>query len=280
MGSTSKEIHYPRSVFGSETSRRRAAIPKVRLGIFYLALALAGVLSILFLPDLLATHVTGWTAGGAAELGMHRLHIMGIATVVSVFLIGLFAQAYRPRHRVAAMWGAFATILIASLGTVWYGVGRPEEVLPFLTLTTVALVAHPAGRGLLRRDKQYSPALLGLLAIAAIPILAFVVSQLSLTTSAVDPHALAGHYVMMVALVMATLGYGIFAALRFRGWRLAAWLAAIPMAYYGVMSIAFPLQSGSTGALWGTLAILWAIVFIAVAEASRVRDDPILQRAA
>ena len=278
MGITNKEIHYPRSVFGTEKSRRRVAMRRARLVIFYLSLGLAGVLSIMFLPDLLATLVTGWTASGAAELGMHRLHVMGIATVVSVFLLGLFAQAYRPRQRVAAMWGAFAVILSVSLGTVWYGVGRPEEVLPFLTLTSIALLAHPAGRDMLRRSAQYSPALLALLAVAAIPILAFVAGQLSLTTSSVDPHALDGHYVMMVGLMVAPLAYGIFAALRFSGWRLAAWLAGLPMMYYGMMSIAFPLQSGSTGVFWGVLAILWAIAFVTVAESSRAVDSELLRQ--
>lgn len=280
MGITNTEIHYRRSVFGSENSRRRIAMRRVRLVMFYLSLALAGVLSIMFLPDLLATLVTGWTASGATELGMHRLHVMGIATVVSVFLLGLFAQAYRPRQRVATMWGAFAVILSVSLGTVWYGVGRPEEVLPFLTLTTIALIAHPAGRGMVQRGAQYSPALVTLLALAAIPILAFVAGQLSLTTSPVDPHALDGHYVMMVGLMIAPLAYGLVAALRFSGWRLAAWLAALPMVYYGMMSIAFPLQSGSTGALWGALAILWAIAFVTVAESSRAVDSESLSRRA
>ncbi|RQG92450.1 hypothetical protein EA473_16605 [Natrarchaeobius chitinivorans] len=236
------------------------------------------MLTVAFLPDLLATLATGWTAAGAAELGIHRLHVMGIAAVVGVFLLGLFAQAYRPTQRVASMWGAFAVILVATAGTVWYGVGRPEEVIPFFLLTGIALLTHPAGRRLLRRGDSFSPALLGLVAVAAVPLLAFVGTQLSLTTSAVDPHAVDGHYVMMVALAIAPLAYGVVAALGFAGWRLASWLAALPMVYYGLLSIAFPLQVGSTGAVWGGLAILWAIAFVAVAEYSRRGPSRLFRR--
>ncbi|WP_436343321.1 hypothetical protein [Natronorubrum sp. FCH18a] len=262
-----------------EIGKGRSRLASARAGAFYLPLLLAGVMTVLFLPDLLATLVTGWTAEGGAELGIHRLHIMGIAAVVAVFLLGLFAQAYQPKKRVASMWGAFVTILVVSAGTVVFGVGRPEEVLPFLLVTSLALVAHPAGRNVLRRGNSYSPALLGLVAIAAIPLLAFAITQLSLSSSTTDPHALDGHYVMMVGLLIAPLAYGSFAALGFVGWRLASWLAALPMAYYGLLSVSFPMQASSAGLLWGSLAILWAIAFVATAEYSRVGTSATLRRA-
>lgn len=279
MGSTIDE-----STIENRNSERLAAwkgrsrLTRVRSGAFYLSLLTAGVLAALFLPELLATLVTGWTADAGAELGIHRLHIMGIAAVVTVFLLGLFAQVSRPRTRVASMWGAFLVILTVSLGTVGFGVGRPEEVLPFLLLTSIALVAHPAGRRLFRRGDSYSPALLGLLAVAAIPLVAFAATQLSLSTSAIDPHALDGHYVMMLGLATAPIAYGLFAALGFAGWRLASWLAALPMGYYGFLSVSFPAQAGSTGLLWGVAAILWAIAFVAVAESARRGGSMLIRR--
>ena len=263
----------------AEAGGRRRSVRRIaRLSGFYVPLVLAAVMTVLFLPELLATLVTGWTAEGAAELGVHRLHVMGIAAVVATFLVGLFAQAYKPRRRVAAMWGALLTIAIVSAGTVYYGVGRPEEVLPFLLVTGVAFVFHPAGRALFKRGETYSPLLFALVAIAVIPVLAFVATQMSLTTDLTDPHAVDGHYVMMIGLVLAPLAYGIVAAMGFAGWRLAAWLAAFPMAFYGVMSVAFPMQVGSTGLVWGVGAILWAIAFIAVAEYSRFGSSQYVRR--
>ena len=256
----------------------RSTIGKTRVVAFTLALVTAAIMTVAFLPELLATLVTGWTGTGGAELGIHRLHVMGIAAVVAVFLLGLFAQAYKPRTRIASMWGAFVTILVITVGTVWYGVGRPEEVLPFMAITSIVLVAHPAGRTLLRRGSSYSPVMLALVAIAAVPLLAFAFNQWSLSTSATDPHALDGHYVMMAGLAIAPLAYGFVAALGFTGWRLAAWLAALPMTYYGLMSIAFTDQSGSTGVLWGALAIIWAIAFVATAEYSRLEPATLIRR--
>lgn len=261
-----------------EISRGRSVLVMARLGVFYLSLVLAAVMTVLFLPSLLALLVLGWTPAGGAELGIHRLHVMGIAAVVAAFLLGLFVQAYRPRERIASMWGAFLTIVVVSAGTVGFSVGRPEEVLPFLLVTGLALLAHPAGRGLLRRGGSYSPALLALVGLATVPVLAFVATQLSFTSSTVDPHAVEGHYVMMVGFAIAPLAYGLFAALGFEGWRLAAWLAALPMAYYGLMSIAFPLQAGSTGAVWGAAAVLWAVAFVVTAEYSRSGTSTTLRR--
>lgn len=259
--------------------RRDRVLSKVRSFVFYLSLTLAAAMTVVFLPELLATLVTGFTAEMGAELGEHRLHIMGIAAVVGAFLLGLAAQVYKPKMRVAAMWGAVLTIFTVTLGTVVYGVGRPEEVLPFMAVTGIALLAHPAGRNLLRRGSTYSPAMLGMLAVAAIPIAAFVVRQQTLTMGG-DSHAVMGHYVMMTGLVIAPLAYGLFAALGFTGWRLAAWLAALPIAYYGILSIAFPMQVGSTGSLWGAAAIVWAVVFVAIAEYSRRSESATFRRPA
>lgn len=254
-------------------------LSKVKPFVFYLSLTLAAAMTVAFLPELLASLVTGFTAETGAELGEHRLHIMGIAAVVGVFLLGLAAQVYRPKKRVAAMWGAFLIIVTVTLGTILYGVGRPEEVLPFMAVTGIALLAHPAGRNLLRRGSTYSPAMLGMLAIAAIPITAFVVSQQTLTMGG-DGHAAMGHYVMMTGLVVAPLAYGIFAALGFTGWRLGAWLTGLPVAYYGILSIAFPLQAGSTGLVWGAAAIVWAVAFVTIAEYSRRSESATFRRPA
>lgn len=268
------------SRIGTESEpERRSHTAMARTGAFYLSLLLAAVMSVLFLPELLMLLVSGWTASVGAELGMHRLHIMGIAAVVTVFLIGLFAQAYRPRNRIASMWGAFLTILVVSLGTVGFGVGRPEEVLPFLLITGIALLSHPAGRGVVRRSASFSPALMALVVIAAVPLFAFMLNQFSLSSNTADPHTLVGHYVMMAGLAFASVAYGAFAASGFAGRRLASWLAALPMAYYGLLSASFPAQAGSTGMMWGLAAIIWAIAFVAVAEYSRVSSSTSLRRA-
>lgn len=265
---------------GGDRRGRRSTLGTVRLGVFYLALAAVAAMTVLFLSELFALLALGFTAEVGAQLGIHRLHVMGIAAVVGAFVLGLFAQAYRGTRGVAALWGAAAIITVATAGTLWFGVGRPEEVVPFALLTGVLLVTHPAGRGVLRRGSSFSPALLALVAVATVPLLAFVVNQWGLSANLADPHAADGHYVMMAALAVAPLAYGLASALGTSGWRVAAWLAALPTAYYGVMSVSFPAQSGSTGAMWGLAAILWAVAFVAVAEYSRVSQSPAFRREA
>ena len=273
MSTPTESVQTPEMEAERPDTDGRSKAQTARLAVFYLALVAAAAMTVLFLGELFTLLFVGWTAAVGTELGIHRLHVMGIAVVVLTFVLGLFVQAYRPKRRIAAMWGAFLVILVATAGTLGFGVGRPEEVVPFFVVTGIALVAHPAGRGLLRRGESYSPALLALVAVASVPLLAFAVNQLSLSGSTTDPHAVDGHYVMMTALAIAPLAYGLFAAFGFAGWRLAAWLAALPMVYYGAMSIAFPAQSGSTGAMWGAAAILWAVAFVAVAEYAWVAPE-------
>ena len=257
---------------GEGGTASRSTFERIRLGGFYLLLLLALAMTVAFLRELLPLVVLGWTPAVGAELGIHRLHAMGIAGVVAVILLGVFAQAYRPTARVAAMWGALVTMTVATAGTLAYGVGRPEEVVPFFVVIGLMTLLHPAGRNVLERGASYSPALLALVAVAAVPLLAFVVDQFALTPNASDPHAIDGHYVMMAALAVAPLAYGVFAALGFTGWRLAAWLAALSPLYHGLMSVAFPAQASSVGTMWGAAAIAWAVAFVLVAEYSRTVD--------
>lgn len=77
----------------------------------------------------------------------------------------------------------------ATAGTLAFGVGRPEEVIPLFVVIGPMAFLHPAGRGLLVCSASYSPALLALVAVAAVPLLAFVANQFALGTSATDPHA-------------------------------------------------------------------------------------------
>ena len=255
----------------NETGRFGAGstLARVRLGAFYLLIVAALAMTVVFLRELLPLLVLGWTPAMGTELGIHRLHVMGIAATIVVILLGVFAQAYRPTARVAAMWGAFLTMAVATVGTLAYGVGRPEEVIPFFVIIGLMTLLHPAGRGLLERGTSYSPALLALVAVAAVPLLAFLANQFALTPNASDPHAVEGHYVMMAALAVAPLAYGTFAALGFAGWRLAAWLAALGPLYHGLMSVAFPVQVSSVGTMWGVAAVAWAVTFVLVAEYSR-----------
>ncbi|WP_276258630.1 hypothetical protein [Haloglomus litoreum] len=246
----------------------RSTLGKARFVLFYLAIVAAAAMTLAFLTELLPLLVLGWTAGVGAELGIHRLHIMGIALVIATVLVGLFVQVYRPHERVASLWGSLVVMTVITLATLGFGAGRPEEVVPFFVVTGVAILTHPAGRGVLRRGDSFSPALLALAVVAAVPLLAYVGNQLVLQVSA-DSHALSGHYLMMAGAGVAPVALALAAGMGLAGWRLAAWQAALVAAYFGAMSVAFPAQASSVGMTGGVAVLVWAVAFVAVAEFSR-----------
>ena len=259
------------------TFRDLSTVEKARhIGFGLVVLAVIGFAT-LVLGELFSLLVLGWTADVGAELGIHRVHVMVIATVILTTLLGVAVQVYRPKRQVAAMLGAFLSVVAAAL-VQFVGEGSAGSVVPFLVMIGLATLLHPAGRGLLQRGESYSPAMLALVVAAAVPMVAFAVAQVGLQLDATDAHATAGHYTGMAQLGLIPLVYAFLAAIGMRGWRVAAWIAALPVAYYGTLAIAFPAQTGAAGPVWGGAAVLWAGVFLAVSEYSRLGGSPVLRR--
>jgi hypothetical protein len=220
---------------------------------------------------------TGWTAASGELLGTHRLHVMAIGAVFAALFLTLLSLFVRSSTRVASLWVLVATVLVAAWAAT--APASPGDPVPFLVLAAVLVVAHPAGRRLFRRAEGTSPAVLALVAFAAIPVLAFVVGEIGLQTALADDHALDGHYGMVVALLTYVLAGGLLAGLGVAGWRPVAWIAGGLLAFFAVESLAFPAQASGVGTLWGALALAWAVAFVVVAEASRSADrSPLLRR--
>lgn len=254
-----------------------STLGKVRLAGFGLVVLAVTGLAVVVLGELFSLLVLGWTADVGAELGIHRLHVMVIATVILTTLLGVFVQVFGPTRQVTSMLGALISVVLAAL-VQFVAEGSLGSVVPFLVLIGLATLLHPAGRRLLHRGQSYSPAMLAFVVVAAVPMLAFTITQVGLQANATDAHAAAGHYTGMAQLGLIPLVYGILAAIGMRGWRVAAWIAALPIAYYGLLSVSFTGQAGSTGVVWGAAAILWAVGFVVVAEYSRVGGSPALRR--
>lgn len=262
---------------GASAFQELSTFGKIRLvGFSLVVLAVLGFAAFV-LRELFSLLVLGWTADVGAELGIHRLHVMVIATVILTTLLGVAVQIYRPKRQVAAILGAFLSVAAAAL-IQFIGEGSAGSVVPFLVMIGLATVLHPAGRGLLRRGESYSPAMLALVVAAAIPMLAFAAAQVGLQLNTNDAHAAAGHYTGMAQFGLIPLIYGFLGAMGMRGWRVAAWIAALPVSYYGILAISFPAQAGAAGPMWGGAAVLWAGGFLAVSEYSRFEVSPVLRR--
>ncbi|WP_255195983.1 hypothetical protein [Halorarius litoreus] len=257
----------------SEAPTAETTLGRVRSYAFYLVVLAILAMGVVFTGELLTLLVVGFTGDGAAALGIHRLHVMAIAATVGTFLAAVAVQLYKPRQRRAAMLAALGLIVIVSVITIT--TGPPEivqEVIPFLALGILAAILHPSGRNLYRLGEEYSPLLLGLTVAAAIPLLAYAVSQFTLQGIG-DQHAMFGHYGDMVSVSLGLILLGAIASARIAGWRIVAWLTGLFAAYFGVLSVVFPAQTSSVGTMWGAAVVVWAVVFVAVAEYSRVASS-------
>ena len=244
-------------------------LARVKKWAFFLVAALAVAFMVAMLGELLLLLALGFTAPVAAELGIHRLHVMGIAALVGTITLGFVAQLYRPRTKAAPLVLAAFASLAAVVAVAALDPASVGEVLPVFLFALVIALLHPGGRRLLGVGENYSPALLGLVAVAAVPLALFVVNQFTLQAIATDEHAMATHYVFMGLIGLTIIGGGVVAGLGLSGYRIAAWMTGLLAAYYGVLSVAFPDQVGSVGALWGALMILWGVAFVVAAELSR-----------
>lgn len=236
------------------------------------------------------------------------IHELTFAFIVGTAALGLLFQLRKPMENVAGqliamiVWTAMA--LIALITNNWV----PQPLfITFGGLTLLATILHPAGRGLFNwlSAVRVSKILLGLIVVAAVPLLAFAFTNFGVQTAggetaglfrheipamhgggAVanqgpsddeaahdDEHANQGHYRNMAAFSFIVILVGMLASLRPIGWRLAAWIAGGLAGLLGLASVILPAAESSLGLTWGLAAIVWGTVFIAAAELTRLRTS-------
>lgn len=194
---------------------------KGKLAGFYLISVLFVVLMIVFVGSVIELGLRSWVSDVAGD---HRIHEISLTGLVHVSTAGVIVQAYRPKLRVAALQTA---ILVPLIGTAMSAItgGTVYEWATFLVLAGLMGLLRPAGRNLIRpfTADQFSPWLVGLVAVAAIPLLAFAVAQATLQVSVVDEHAAVEHYSDQAAYVLSILALGILAALKTWGSWFPSW---------------------------------------------------------
>jgi len=115
-----------------------------------------------------------------------------------------------------------------------------------------------------------------LVVAGAVPLVGYALGQASLQRNGLpgDPHVDMGHYAGMAFMAIALVLCGAVAALRTRGWRIAAWTTGLAAAVVGAAGIAFPhvREAASTpGRRSGLVALAGGVLFIATAEWDRRR---------
>jgi hypothetical protein len=202
----------------------------------------------------------------------HRIHDLTFAVLNGTAVVGMLAQLRAPTRNVASQLMAlipFASLLLAvALTNTW--VMSP----PWLAVgasTVLATMFHPAGDplrafSLARLDRL----MLVLVGAAAVPLLAFALTNIGLQRAGPTEHGILGHYGYMTALSFTVIGVGLLASARPDGSRLTAWVAGLLPAFLGLASLLFPDNEGSIGLPWALAAIAWGIAFVVVAERRRL----------
>jgi hypothetical protein len=209
--------------------------------------------------------VAGWL--NPAALGIHLVHDTMASTLLWVALIGMLVQARNPQAHIGGMAQALLVFLVMCLTIIASAFFFPPPFI-FLLLALITAALHPARRELLSWRGIRNPLLAGLTAVAAVPSLIYAVEHIARQRTAVaqDPHAEMGHWLLMAAYAITIIVLGLFSATRPPGWRVTAWSTGVMAAVFGLISLLYPAQSSSLGVTWGLLALIWGVLFVAVAE--------------
>jgi hypothetical protein len=236
-----------------------------------ITLGLAGLIGLM---TLLMQLQPGFLGMGHFTEPHHRIHDLMYGFLFTTGAVGVLAQLRRPSKNVAGMLMAlipWAALLLAAAVS-----GDPVVVLSAERMlvavgTVVAVVLHPARRGLIRSlgVSRIDRVMLALVIVAAVPLLALASTNIGLQTTVTDEHAVMGHYGFVAAFGFTVIAVGLLASLRPTGWRLTAWVAGTLAALLGFASVVYPDASSSLGLVWAVAAIVWGILFVAAAELTR-----------
>lgn len=238
---------------------------RVRAGAFYLACLAFLALAAMAFAEPLGYVLGAWSSDYVAA--GHRIHHLMIGASLWVLVLGVGAQLYRPTRRIGALYAALAMWALLTVVLLIVGGFDAGMAIIFAILLVIATL-HPAGRDLLPGGDRFDRRAAALVALAAAPLVVFAVGQLGLQATAVDDHAIFGHYAAMAAIGLLIVALGLIASLRPDGWRFPAYAAAALASLIGLASLVFPGTEQGLGldALWGGAAILWGLAFVAVTE--------------
>ncbi|HKY92848.1 MAG TPA: hypothetical protein VJM11_17485, partial [Nevskiaceae bacterium] len=185
--------------------------------VFFVAVLAALALAVFFglvvaqpaIVGALAGHPSGSHIAQHFREPHHRVHDLAFGLLLATSTIGMLVQLRLPGSNVAGQLMAAVPILalvvaaLASDGRVlaipWVAVGAP---------TIVATMLHPElfrSTGRLRPSRR----MIGLVLVAAAPVLAFALSNIGLQRGGSGDHAALGHYGYMAALGLTIVGVGL-----------------------------------------------------------------------
>jgi len=205
----------------------------------------------------------------AEELGAHRFHDIGVATMLWLMIVGLFMQFRRAERQIAAMQQVLlviVTMLVLTALSRPETLARPDPLLLFFGLAIGVAALHPDRAGIARLRLRADPLVAGVATLAAGPAFVYAWGQLRLDHSALPLAAHGGHWTAMAILTVALVLLSLLGASRPTGWRVPVWSVGATAMLFGISSAALPHMPSSVGRFWGVLAAAWAISYVATAE--------------
>lgn len=193
---------------------------------------------------------------GLEDGGIHRVHDTGFGAYAGLFLAGGFLAQVRDPQRQVAAFQTVAAALVATVAAMLLAGGVDPSVLGFAVVLAALWWVHPARARLFARGRAPSGQLLGVVLVAAVPLVVYGVGQAAIerVTPAIDPHS--EHWLNMASLALSIPLVALVAALRPPGWRYAGYAAAASAVLLGVAWIALPELPSSLGAAWGAVALV------------------------
>lgn len=226
---------------------------------------LALLLVTLHEPIRLGAHA--WTPGYGAVT--HRVHHVALGGFLTVLVLCVAVQLYRPAERVGAyLLSVIAVSSILAVDLLTAGPSALGDAAIFVVPLVFIGLLHPGLRSFRLSRATVDARLLALALLAAVPLVAFAVAQIDLQLTATDGHAAVGHYGVMAAVGTSVAVAAIVASFRPAGWRVLAYASALLLVLVAVASGLYvhPSQGITFGLVGGVLAIVWTYLFVSTAE--------------
>jgi hypothetical protein len=245
------------------SSRARTAAFRTLVVLFALTALVPGF----GIADLTTPINPRWHDGYVAEVGYGAL--AGI-----LLPVGFLSQLRTPERRIAGLQQVAAAVpAYVGAGLL----GGDDDFLPFAAIvaaaTATALALHPARRRFLAGAK-FRP-FLGLLAFAiAVPAVLYGLEAAANQRDGIPPLASDSHgplnsWAALAAAAFAVALVALLTSLGTGGFSIPGWSAGAAVGVWGVVALAHPDNPGSEGRVWASLAVAWAVVFVAAVERER-----------
>lgn len=206
-----------------------------------------------------------------AIAGTHFVHGATFMTMIWILGLAMLVQLYRPVERISSIRLALLIPIISVIDVAIQNVEGTFDpmLLVFFAPIFVAAGLHPA-RGELVSRGVFSKAvvnwpLLGLAALALVPVGLYAVGQANLQLTLTDEHAVLSHYSTMATYSLLFVALAALAGIGASGHRGAAYAAAVMAVVLAAASLYQPTSS-AIDPTWSVLALLWALAIVVAFE--------------